>query len=397
MLIYNRKKLKENSNPNPKLSVVLWMKNIKEIREKFPVTRSKVFLNHSAYSPPSQPVVDVMRKYNDDLSRFEIDESEYSLGKEFFAGLINAEEEEIALVQNTSTGLNIVADMLNYPKGSNVVTTDMEYPSVVYPWLRRRLGVEVRYVENVEGKILVEDVEKAVDNQTAAVAVSHVEYVNGFRHDLKELAKVAHEHDAFLVVDAIQSLGAMSVDVRKDDVDFLTASCYKWLLGPAGAGYLYVRREHVEKFEPPFIGWASVKPEVFETIDFWDIWEPRLSHTASRFEVGSPSFISFAGAAVAIQLLLEIGIRNIQKRVLGLTELLVESLQDSGFDLTTPVDPEHRSGIVHFLVGNAQEKAEKLKKKGIIVSARSNGLRVSPHFYNNEEEIKHLIQEVKRK
>ncbi len=372
------------------------MSSIRNIREMFPVTRNKVFLNHAAYSPLSLPVVDVMRRYNDDLSRFEIDESEYSLGKKSFAKLINADKEEIALVQNTSTGLNLVANMLSYPKGSNIVTTDMEYPSVVYPWLKRRLGVEVRYVENVGGKILVEDVEKTVDDYTVAVAVSHVEYVNGFRHDLKELAKIAHEHDAYLVVDAIQSLGAMPVDVRRDDVDFLTASCYKWLLGPAGAGYLYVNRRHVEKFEPPFIGWASVKPEVFETIDFWDIWRPKLSKTASRFEIGSPSFVSFVGAAVAIQSLLDVGIENIQKRVLSLTELLMKSLKSSEYDLTTPEDPEHRSGIVHFLVDDAEEKAKSLKKKGIVVSARSNGLRVSPHFYNSEEEIERLIQELQR-
>jgi selenocysteine lyase/cysteine desulfurase len=209
------------------------MEDIQKIREKFPVTKNKVFLNHSAYSPLPQPVVDVMKRYNEDLCRFEIDESAYSLGQEYFAKLISAEKDEIALVQNTSTGLNIIANMLDYPKGSNIVTTDLEYPSVVYPWLKKRLGVEVRYVKNVDGKILVEDVEKTVDDKTVAIAISHVEYVNGFRHDLKALAEVAHEYGAYLVVDGIQSLGAMPSDVRKDNVDFLTASCYKWLFGPA--------------------------------------------------------------------------------------------------------------------------------------------------------------------
>ncbi len=371
------------------------MKNIDEIREKFPVTRSKIFLNHSAYSPLSQPVVNVMKQYNEELCCFEIDDSKYSLGQEFFAKLIDANKEEIALVQNTSTGLNIIANMLTYSRGSNVVTTDLEYPSVVYPWLKPSLGVEVRYVQNVDGKVHLGDVERAVDDNTAAIAVSHVEYVNGFRHNLRALAEIAHEHGAYLAVDAIQSLGAMSVNVERDDADFLTASCYKWMLGPAGAGYLYVRRELVENFEPPFIGWASVKPEIFDTVDFWDIWKLQLSDTASRFEIGSPSFISYVGAAAAIQLLLDVSIDNIQKRIMDLTELLMYSLKDLGFRLTTPENDECRSGIVHFLVEKAQEKAEKLKKKGIIVSARSNGIRVAPHFYNTEEEIEHLIQELK--
>lgn len=368
--------------------------DIRAIRKKFPVTKSKAFLNHSAYSPLPQPVADMMRKYNEDLCCFEIDEAEYSLGQEFFAKLIGAEKDEVALVQNTSTGLNIVANMLDYPNGSNVVTTDLEYPSVVYPWLKEKLGVNVRYVKNVDGRVTVEDIERAVDDHTVVVAVSHVEYVNGFRHDLKALAEIAHEHGAYLVVDAIQSLGAMPVDVHRDDVDFLTASCYKWMLGPAGAGYLYVHRELVKRFEPPFIGWASVKPEVFETVGFWDIWQLQLSETASRFEVGSPSFISFVGAAVALQLLLDVGIENIQRRILGLTELLIDSVKDLGFRLTTPEDRECRSGIVHFLIDKAQKTAERLRKERIIVSARSHGLRVAPHFYNIEEEIERLVREL---
>jgi len=371
------------------------MINVREIREKFPVTRSKVFLNHAAYSPLPQPVVDVMRKYNEELCRYEINESKYSLGQEIFAKLVGAEKGEVALVPNTSTGLNIVANMLDYPAGSNVVTTDLEYPSVVYPWLKKKLGVEVRYVKNVDGRVFVEDMEKAINDQTVVVTISHVGYANGFRHDLKILAEIAHEHGAYLIVDAIQSLGTIPVDVERDDVDFLTASCYKWLLGPAGVGYLYVRKELVERFDPPFIGWASVKPEVFETLEFWDIWQLQLSKTASRFEVGSPSFISFVGAATAIQLLLDIDIENIQKRVLGLTELLIDSVKNLGFRLTTPEDKECRSGIVHFLIDKAQERLERLRKKGIVVSARSNGLRVAPHFYNTEEEIERLIRELK--
>lgn len=372
------------------------IRDFDRVRAQFPITQSKVFLNHSAYSPLPQPVVDVMRRYNEDLCRYEIDESKYSLGQECFAELIGAKKEEVALVQNTSTGLNIVASMLNYPKEANVVTTDMEYPSVVYPWLKPSLGVEVRYAKNRSGRVLADDVEKLVDNNTVAVAVSHVEYVNGFKQDLRALARIAHEHGAYLAVDAIQSLGAMSVDVELGDVDFLTASCYKWMLGPAGAGYLYVRKELIDKFEPPFIGWASVKPEIFDTIEFWDIWRLQLSETASRFEVGSPSFISFVGAATALQLLLGVGVENIQTRILDLTEELMNSVNDLGLPITTPKDRESRSGIVHFLVDGAQEKAEKLKNKGIIVSARSNGLRVAPHFYNTKEEIERFVEELRK-
>jgi len=373
------------------------MENIDKIREQFPITTNKVFMNHAAQSPLPKPVTDAVCKYVNDFSKFGTTSIEWNDGgKPFFAKLVGAKPEEIALIENTSVGLNIAANVLRYPRGSNIVTTDLEYPSVVYPWLRKSLAVKVRYVKNVNGEISLEDVEKAVDDNTVAVAVSHVEYVNGFRHDLRALSEIAHEHGAYLIVDAIQSAGAMQIDVERDDVDFLMSACYKWLLSPPGAGYLYVKEELIEKFEPPFVGWASVKEEVFETLDFWDIWSLKLSETASRFEVGSPSFISLVGATEALKMLLHFGIENIEKRILRLTGYLTDAVKDLGLKLQTPEETRNRSGIVNFKIDKPQEVAEKLKKKKIIVSARAHGIRVSPHFYNTEEEIDRLIDEIKK-
>lgn len=372
------------------------MEDIAKIREQFPVTKSKVFLNHAAQSPLPKPVADAIRKCIDDFSNFGETSAEWlDCGKPLFAKLIGAKPEEIALVENTSVGLNIAANALHYKKGSKIVTTDLEYPSVVYPWLRKSLGVKVHYVKNVDGKISLEDIEKAVDNKTVALAVSHVEYVNGFRHDLRALSEIAHKHGACLIVDAIQSAGTMPIDVKRDDVDFLATACYKWLLSPPGAGYLYVKKELIEKVEPSFVGWASVKPQVFETVDFWDIWKLDLSETASRFEVGSPSIVSFLGAKEAIRMLLSFGIENVQKRILELTEYLIKAVEAFGLKLQTPKEGQYRSGIVNFKIDKPKEKAENLKQKGIIVSARANGIRVSPHFYNTEEEIDQLISEIK--
>jgi len=293
-------------------------------------------------------------------------------------------------------GLNIAANVIRYPPGSKIVTTNLEYPSVVYPWLRKRLGVKVHYVKNVNGTILPEDVEKAVDDKTVAVAVSHVEYANGFRHDLRTLSEIAHEHGAYLIVDAIQSAGAIQIDVERDNVDFLASSCYKWLLSPPGAGYFYVRKNLIEELEPPFVGWASVKDEVFETLDFWDIRSLRLSETASRFEVGSPSFISLVGAAEALKMLLSFGIKNVESRILRLTGYLIDTVKDLGLKLQTPEETQCRSGIVNFKIDNPQKVAEKLKNKGKIVSARAHGIRISPHFYNTEEEIDEIMEEIKK-
>ena len=370
------------------------MMNIQRIREQFPVVRNRVFLNHAGVSPLSTPVLEAMQKHMGESCEFGATSADLDKGRKLFAELIGAEPEEIALVPNTSTGLNTVANMLDYPPGSNVVVTDLEFPSVVYPWLRKRLGVEVRYVRNVDGRILLGDMERVVDDRTVVVAISHVEYTNGFRHDLGSLADIAHEHGSFLVVDAVQSAGAMQIDVKRDDIDFLAVSCYKWLLGPAGAGFLYVDEDLVERFEPPFVGWASVKPEVFETVDLWDVWSLKLSETASRFEVGEPSIISFAGAAAALQQLLDAGITSIERRILRLTDHLIKAVKELGFRLQTPEDAECRSGIVNFLIDDPKEKVENLRKKGIVVSARAQGIRVSPHFYNTEEEIDRLLTEL---
>ncbi|MEM2118406.1 MAG: aminotransferase class V-fold PLP-dependent enzyme [Candidatus Bathyarchaeia archaeon] len=373
------------------------MEDIEEIREQFPITKNKVFLNHAAQSPLPKPVADALRKCVDEFSKFGDTSIKWNDGgKPFFAKLIGAKPEEIALVENTSIGLNIAANVLTYPRGSKIVTTDLEYPSVVYPWLRKGLDVKVDYVKNVDGKILLEDVEKAVDDKTVAVAVSHVEYVNGFRHDLRALSEIAHEHGAYLIVDAIQSVGTMPIDVKKDDVDFLATACYKWLLSPPGTGYLYVKEELTEKFEPTFVGWASVKQEIFETIDFWNIWNLKLSETASRFEVGSPGFISFIGTMEALKLLLEFGVENVQRRILKLTDRIIETAKDFGLDLQTPEEQQCRSGIVNFKIDKPKELAETLRQKGIVASARARGLRVSPHFYNTEEEIDKLMEEVKK-
>lgn len=373
------------------------VENIEKVREQFPITKNKVFLNHAAQSPLPKPVADAVHKCVDDFSNFGHTSIEWSDGgKHFFAKLIGANQEEIALVENTSVGMNIAANALHYPQGAKIVTTDLEYPSVVYPWLRKRLDVKVHYVKNVNGKILLDDVEKAVDDNTVAVAVSHVEYVNGFRNDLQALSEIAHKHGGYLIVDAIQSTGAIKIDVKRDDVDFLTASCYKWLLSPPGAGYLYVKKELVEEFEPPFVGWASVKSEVFETVDFWDIWSLKLSETASRFEIGSPSYTSFIGATEAMKMLLNFGIEDIEKRILKLTDRLIEALKDLGLKLQTPEEKPYRSGIVLAKVEKPEEIVKSLREEGIIISARANGLRVSPHFYNTEAEIDKLAEKIKK-
>jgi len=373
------------------------MKDLNRIREYFPIVKEKVFLNHAGVSPICVPVAEAIQNYL--KHRTLGDEGEFNIdsARDLFARLIGADSEEIALVPNTSTGLSIVANLLKYPRGSNIVTSDLEFPSVVYPWLRIKMksNLETRYVKNVKGELQLEDFEKRVDDHTVAVIISHVEYANGFKNDLKAIAEIAHQHGAFLIVDACQSAGAMSIDVKQQGVDFLATSCYKWLLGPSGAGFLYVRKDMIEKAEPIFVGWASVKQEIFETVGLWNNTQLILSETARRFEVGTPSEISYAGAAAALRLILEYGIKKIENRIMELTSYLIERLKEEGFTLQTPENPPNRSGIVNFKASKPKERVENLSRRGVVVSARMDGIRVSPHFYNTKDELEKFLTCIK--
>ena len=372
------------------------MNSLQKIRKYFSSMKEKVFLNHAGVSPLCIPVVEAIRNY---LKYRTLGEENFdvNIAKDLFAQLINAESEEIALVPNTSTGLSIVANSMNYPRNSNVVTTDLEFPSVVYPWLRIGMesNLEIRYVKNIRGRLRLEDFEKAVNDDTVAVIISHVEYGNGFKNDLRAIAEIAHDHGAFLVVDACQSAGAVSIDVKRERVDFLATSCYKWLLGPCGAGFLYIKKDLIEDAEPIFVGWASVKHEVFETVDLWNNTQLFFAETASRFETGTPSLLSYVGAVAALRLILDYGMEKIENRIMELTGYLIERLKEEGFTLQTSEDPSNRSGIVNFRVSRPKEKVEELHKRGVVVSARMNGIRVSPHFYNTEDELEKFLAYLK--
>ena len=373
------------------------MSGIQRIRRYFPYIREKIFLDHAGVSPICDPVAKAIRNYLNCRVLGEEGDFDEESAKSLFAQLIGAKSQEIALVPNTSIGLNIAANMLTYPPGSNVVTTDLEFPSVVYPWLRIKMksNLEIRYVKNVDGKLNIEGFENAVDDHTVAVAISHVEYGNVFKNDLKQISEIAHDHGALLIIDACQSAGAMIIDVKRQGIDLLATSCYKWLLGPCGAGFLYVREDLIEDADPVFVGWASAEQEIFRTDDLWCNTKLILSKTASRFQVGTLSVLSYVGAEAGLKLIIEYGTDKVENRIIELTDYLIERLREENFKVQTPEDPLNRSGIVNFKVRNPREIVEELRMKGVIVSARMNGVRVSPHFYNTKDDLEKFLTCVK--
>ncbi|MEM0385180.1 MAG: aminotransferase class V-fold PLP-dependent enzyme [Nitrososphaeria archaeon] len=372
-----------------------------EAKDDFPISKEIVYMNTAAISLKPIKVIDsmidFMRKrevsgtynFNDNIEEEVLENARIRV-----AELIGCEKEDIALTTNTSEGINFIANATKFSRGDNVVTTDLEFPSVTYPWLRvaKENGVEVRFASNKNGIVTLEDLEKLTDDKTKVIALSHVEYSSGIRYNLREVADLAHRHGALLVVDAVQSLGVVPLNVRREDVDALASAAYKWLLGPFGAGFVYMRKEFYENVEPLFVGWRSSREHEYD---------PRkISYPkdARKFEYGGMPYTSIYGLTKAIEYVKDIGVENIESYVMKITEKLMEKLNDLGAQILTPYDREKRAGIVtvRFDKMDYDRAVEELAKEKIIVSKRMNALRISPHIYNTEEEIEKIVQSIRR-
>lgn len=348
------------------------------------------FLDHAAISPLPRRVRDAMVRYLDDrrVTFGMMDRDEEGIParlRKTVARLINATPEEIAIVQNTSHGLNLVAQSLPFCPGDNIIFCDMEFPSNVYPWmlLERQKGVEARCIPHDGGGLTVEALEAHADRRTRAVAVSSVEFLTGFRTDLAAIGEWCRAHGAYFIVDGIQSLGAIPMDVRAYGIDFLAAGGPKWLMGPVGVGFLYCRRELLEEMSPPMAGCISVVG--------WEDWRDynlTFLPDARRFDLGGPNLVGMTGLMAAIELLLETGIENIHRHTLYLTDVLIADLERRGYRVVSNLDPARRSAIVSFAVsGDVRAAHARLREAKVAVSLRESYIRVSPHGYNTEEEV----------
>jgi len=376
-------------------------------KREFPITESKVFLNHAAVSPIPARSAEAIKGFMEDKVKAQSTHNSDNLGywwnkivntKKLFSMLIGAKESEIAFIPNTTFGLNLVAQMIPYKANSNVVTNTLEYISNVIVWLKlRERGVKVRIVEDIDGRISIDSLEKSIDDMTAVVAIGQVCWYNGFRHDLKAISEIAHERGSFLVVDGIQAVGNMKIDVEKDGIDFLSSGSYKWLLGPSGAGFLYIREELIDDLNPPILGEESIDPEVsrkclYEKFDLFDL---KYSAGIGKFQVTHINDLAYVGVEESMRLILDFGIENIEERIKSLNNYLIDRLLECGYKLQTPLGEGEHHAIVNFKVKDTDRLLEILSKNGIVVSKRVGGIRVSPHFYNTEEEIDRFISALK--
>ena len=382
---------------NPESSLSHWIGN----STAFPILNRWHFFNHAGVSPLPSFVTTAMRKFLNEA------ESAGYLGTHWYqdiealrhsaAKLINAHPEEIAFVKNTSEGISIVANGIDWQWGDRIVSTSVEYPANIYPWMEvvRTRGAKLIMVEEETDekghravpidKILHE----AADPKTKLVAISHVEYASGQRHNLARIGAFCHEHKKMLCVDAIQSLGVLPIDVEAMHIDFLSADGHKWLLGPEGAGIFYCKRKWIEHTRPLMFGWMNV----VDALDYGN-YNFSLRPDAGRFECGSHNVIGLHGLKAAVEFLHTIGTESIANRLHHLTGELVTGLIDKGYSVLSPRHLGEWSGIVSFTSPTLKhdEIFRTLRRDHHIeIALREGRLRVSPHFYNTSEQIHDLI------
>lgn len=378
-------------------------------RTQFPVTSNVIYLNHAAVGPLSKAASDAMERHarnQRDFGALEWREwyAEHKRFRNAAARLIGATPGEISILKNTSEGLAFVAEGLRWYAGDNVITTDMEFPSNFTPWVHlQRRGVECRMVRNRNGAFRPEDIEALIDRRTRLVALSSVSFHNGFVADLDSIGELCASKKILLCVDAIQSLGALRMDVKRSKISFLAADGHKWLLGPEGTAIFFCAEDVREQLEVLEVGWMNFD---FGG-DFID-QRPEMRSDGRRFEAGSLNTNGIYGLRASIDLLLEIGMEEIEQEVIRLAEYLSRRLEGIGWASSTPRAP--RSGIVSVtpprvdqerlrcLLNETKEPAGSsgstlmclhrlLEKSRVICAPREGMLRFSPHFYNDETEI----------
>ena len=308
------------------------------------------------------------------------------------ASFLNAKDKEIAFTMCTGCGSNIAVNGIDWKKGDNAVTDDLEYPTDLHVLhALRKKGVEIRIARNEKGAVPPEKFEALVDNRTRAIVVSHVSYLNGFRHDLKQLADSIHARNGYLIVDSAQAIGGFRVDVREEDVDFLVGIPYKWLCGPTGLGFLYIKENLISQCNPDRLGWASTNNfKSLETLE-----SNPLPNTARRYEYGTLSFEGIYAMEAVLDYINGIGIDAIENRNLKLINLLREKLTEKGVNFYTPEG--NKSPILSFIIDDEASFGRRFKENKVWITARRwrhGHCRISPHFYNNEDDIEAFVEMV---
>jgi cysteine desulfurase/selenocysteine lyase len=384
--------------------------DIKRIREEqFPQLKNCIYLSHCRIGIPPIVTMNALRNFINGQSIrkgtaiVNIHEEECI---QEAAKLINADKNEIGFLRSTSEGIGLFSSILNLKSGDSVILNDLEFMSNVIPWkiLEKKEGIRLKIVPHQQGKILTSEIEQRIDEQTKLIVISSVQEVNGFKCELEKIGKLTRKRKIYFLVDAIQHLGALVLDVKRANIDILIAGGHKWLLSPFGTGIFYIRKELIPEMRPPYLGWINIDPE-----NWSDFGQPNFSpvrdytirnDSAKKFMISVTDIVPGIPALWAsLKWINEVGIQNIEERIMYLTSTLIDELQGK-VDIVSPIENQYRSGILTIRTANDHWITQKLAEKDIYVSTSyasgTGGIRIAPHFFNTTDEVIEFAKQFKR-
>lgn len=375
---------------------------VKEARKLYPITENCIYIDSAHYSPYSLETNRRLREYidkftytNDNLSLFNYRISD--ILKKKCARLINAGRDEIIITGSTTHGLNIFANGIALNRGDCVAYADSEFPAVVYPWLNQEKlrGFKNALIPSDNGKIKLEDIERVIkENNVKVLTISSVEFL-GFRNDLDAISEICRSTGCYFVVDAIQSIGACPLDVQETRMDFLAAGSQKWMMAPAGIGFAYIPKHMRDKVHPTYVSTMSFKYDFKNFLNYkFDLMEDGCAYENSTLNT-----LGMIGLESSVDLFLKLGVENIFKHILYLQDIFIEELKDTDYTIESSLEPVNRSNILIFSHADKTQNPaieKELAKKNIFIALREGYLRISPHLFNNQDDIYTLTKELKK-
>ncbi len=373
--------------------------NITDIRNNFPYLSNEIiYFNHASSGPISSMVLNRLTDLLKEKSENNIDDYTSFLKvveetKKILAEMINCNADRIAFVDNTSNGINILAQSIDWKKGDRILLNNIEFPANVYPFLNlKRFGVEVEFAKSENGIVTADQIIQSIKPETKLVSISYVQFLSGYKADLEKIGNHCRDNNIAFCVDGIQGVGAVQIDVRKCKIDFLSCGTQKWLLGMQGLAFIYVDEDLQKKMIPANIGWLSVE-------NAWNLLDYKLDlkTSANVFQGGTLNTFGIFAFNTSLKLFKDFGIDKVESEVLSNTKYFITKLKSIGLNciLSNCKDAE-LAGIVTIKPENFAKVFEELSKRKIICSLREGFIRFAPHFYNTSQEIDIVVDELQK-
>lgn len=373
-----------------------------QLKELFPATKKEVYLNTGVMGLLPESTIKVIEDYTRDLvASFKGEKVDLSIWnkrkentKKVISSVIGATEEEIILTPNATTGLNTAMNMIPIKKGDNIVTTTLEFPmGAVVCANQKNRGADTRYIKGRNGIVDTVDFVKHVDDNTKIIYIDHAGWFNGLLFDIKALAELAHNHGAYLVVDATQTMGVLDWKINESGVDFAATSTYKWLMGGSWAmsiGFLYANMKNIEELTPSYVSGGSLEKTGENDKGSYVDYQYKPRHGARAIEVYRMADVSNIAVENSMRVLLDHGMAQIEDYVKKIDTKLIDGLLERGYELQTPLEEDRRI-FLNVKTPDPGDTVKKLEAEGVAVSARVGGVRISPHFYNTIDDVEQFF------